>query len=447
MQLPRSAELRNDVRCPKASATASVDRFHVLDHTAESYSDALALRNRPFVNVVHFITRLIIGGAQENTLLTVEDQHRDYGDKVSLITGPGLGPEGSLEERARSGGYPLHLLPRLYRHISPADDWASYRTFVRLLREIKPDIVHTHSGKAGILGRAAAAKLRIPVVHTIHGPSFFRGQNVIPYQVYLRAEGWAGRRTDRFISVCDAMTDQYVAAGVASRERFVTIYSGMEVEPFLHPPRSPEEVREELQIPAEAVVIGKIARLFPLKGHEFVLEIAPRIVERHPHVIFLFVGDGILRADYERRIAAAGLQAHFRFTGLVPPRRVPELVNAMDIVVHTSLREGLARVLPQGLISGKPVVSYDIDGAREVCISDETGFLLPPESTAELAEALSKLVADPALRRRLGETGRQRFMEVFRHETMTRRIREVYTEVLEEKARSNPRSVKRVLPT
>jgi glycosyltransferase involved in cell wall biosynthesis len=382
------------------------------------------------MRVVHFITRLIIGGAQENTLLTVEDQHRDYGDAVTLITGPGLGPEGSLEDRARRGGYPLHLLPRLYRHISPADDWASYRAFVRLLREIRPEVVHTHSGKAGVLGRAAAAKLRVPVVHTIHGPSFFRGQNPFAYNAYLAAERWAGGRTDRFISVCDAMTDQYVAARVAPRERFVTIYSGMDVEPFLNPPRPPDEVRRELNIPPEAVVVGKIARLFHLKGHEFVLKAAPRIVERHANVVFLFIGDGLLRPEIEQRIAAMGLTNHFRFTGLVPPERVPELVHAMDVVVHTSLREGLARVLPQGLIAGKPVVSYDVDGAREVCITGETGFLLPPESVAELAEAVSTLAADPNLRHRLGQTGRARFTDIFRHQTMTRRIRQVYGDVV-----------------
>lgn len=382
------------------------------------------------MNVVHFITRLIIGGAQENTLLTVEDQHRDYGDQVSLVTGPGLGPEGSLEERARRGGFPMHVLPRLYRHISPADDWASYRQFVSLLRKIKPDIVHTHSGKAGMLGRAAAAKLRIPVVHTIHGPSFFEGQSRLAYNTYLTAERWAGRRTDQFISVCDAMTDQYVAAGVAPRSRFTTIYSGMEVEPFLNPPRPPAEVRKELNIPADAIVVGKIARLFPLKGHEFVLEAAPKLVAKHPNLIFLFVGDGILRPDYEKQIAALGLSRHFRFTGLVPPERVPELIHAMEIVVHTSLREGLARVLPQGLIAGKPVVSYDVDGAREVCITGETGFLIPPKTVVELSEATSVLTADAALRAKLGSTGRDRFTEPFRHQTMTQGIRGVYASLL-----------------
>jgi len=387
------------------------------------------------MNVVHFITRLIIGGAQENTLLTVEDQHRDYGDAVSLVTGPGLGPEGSLEDRARRGGFPMHVLPRLYRHVSPADDWASYRAFVRLLREIKPDIVHTHSGKAGVLGRAAAAKLGVPVVHTIHGPSFYRGQSRVAYGTYLAAEKWAGKRTDRFISVCDAMTDQYVAAGVAPRERFVTIYSGMEVEPFLNPPRSREEMQRELDIPDEAVVVCKIARLFHLKGHEFVLAAATRLVERHPNLMFLFVGDGILRAEYERQIAAMGLTGHFRFTGLVPPEKVPELIGASDVVVHTSLREGLARVLPQGLIAGKPVVSYDVDGAREVCITGETGFLIPPETVDELFEAVSTLAGDPEMRRRMGEKGRARFTDTFRHQTMTRRIREVYEEVLQSRGR------------
>ena len=382
------------------------------------------------MNIVHFITRLIIGGAQENTLLTVEDQHRDYGDQVTLVTGPGLGPEGSLEERARRGGFPMRILPRLYRQISPADDWASYRDFIRMMREIRPDVIHTHSGKAGILGRAAAAKLGIPVVHTIHGPSFYRGQKRLAYNTLLAAERWAGRRTDRFISVCDAMTDQYVEAGVAPRDRFITIYSGMEVEPFLAPSRPPAEIRAELNIPADAVVVGKVARLFHLKGHEFLLAAAPRLVERHPNLIFLFVGDGVLRADYERRIAALGLTEHFRFTGLVPPQKVPELIHAMDIVAHASLREGLARVLPQGLIAGKPVVSYDVDGAREVCIPGETGFLLPPESVDALVEALSKLAADPELRQRLGVTGRQRFTDQFRHETLTRRLREVYHELL-----------------
>ena len=382
------------------------------------------------MKVLHFITRLIIGGAQQNTLLNVEDQYRDYDDEVSLVCGPGLGPEGSLVERAQAGGFELRLLPSLERNIKPWGDWSSYRQLIDIIRELQPEIIHTHSSKAGIMGRAAAAKLKIPAVHSIHGAAFHYGQPWLARNIYLSAEKWAGPKTTRYISVCDAMTDQYVEAGVAPREKFVTIYSGMEVEPFLDPPRPPAEVRRELGLTDEQVVIGKVARLFHLKGHEFVLQAARRVIDAAPNVRFLFVGDGILREQYEREIAEAGLTDYFVFAGLVRPERIPELVAAMDVVVHTSMWEGLARVLPQGSIAGKPVVSYDIDGAREVVIPDETGFLLPRGAVDELADALVTLATDAELRQRLGTTGRERFTDQFRHQTMTRKIREVYAEIL-----------------
>ncbi len=382
------------------------------------------------MHVVHFITRLIIGGAQENTLLTVEGQHNDYNDKVTLITGPGLGPEGSLMARAEAGGFNLQILPRLKRNIFPLDDWRSQGDLVALLKEIKPDIVHTHSSKAGIMGRAAATKLKIPAVHTIHGPSFYQGQNKLAYHLFLQAEKWAAKRCDKIISVCDAMTHQYVAANVAPQEKFITIYSGMNVEPFLNPPRSPEVVRQELGILPEHIVVGKIARLFRLKGHKFIIQAAHDVVKKIPQIRFLFVGDGNLRTQFEQQIAAAGLSEHFIFTGLVPPVQVPELIHAMDIVVHTSLREGLARVLPQGFIAGKPVISYDIDGAKEVVIPNETGYLLPPESITELTTAMIELALNSTLRKKLGDEGRKRFTNQFRHQTMTKKIREVYQGLL-----------------
>lgn len=382
------------------------------------------------MKVVHIITRLILGGAQENTLLTVEDQHRDWQDQVTLITGPAIGPEGSLIERAEQGGLDLRIVPEMRRSIHPWRDWVSYRRIKQLLREIKPDVVHTHSSKAGVIGRAAAWKLKIPVVHTVHGPAFHPFQSRLSYQLFRAAEVWAAKRCNLMVSVCDAMTDQYVAAGVAPREKFVTVYSGMEVEPFLNPPRTPEVVRKDLGFEPRHIVVGKIARLFHLKGHEYVISAASEIAEAFPDVRFLFVGDGLLRSHLERRIADAGLTGKFVFTGLVPPEKVPELIGAMDIVVHASLREGLARVLPQGLIAGKPIVSYDVDGAREVCLPDVTGFLLPPESVDSLADAVKKLAADPELRQRMGETGRARFTEQFKHQTMTRRLRELYAELI-----------------
>jgi glycosyltransferase involved in cell wall biosynthesis len=391
------------------------------------------------MKVVHVITRLIVGGAQENTLLTVEEQHRTWNDDVTLITGPPLGPEGSLLERAQSGGFPVIVVDELRRNIDPWRDWRSYVHLKRLFRELKPEIVHTHSSKAGVIGRAAAHALRIPVVHTIHGAAFHYGQSKLAYELYRRAEKWAAGRTDHFISVADAMTQEYVAAGVATPERFTTVYSGFDVEPFLNPSRTREEVRTGWRIPEGGVVIGKIGRLFPLKGHEFVIAAAPEIIRRCPNAYFVLIGDGILRGEYEQRIATAGIADRFRFTGLVRPEQIPDLLPGMDILVHTSQWEGLARVLPQALVAGRPVVSLDIGGAREVVVPGETGDLVPRDDTQGLVDAVCRLIDDPDQRARFGAEGRRRFRDQFRYQTMTRRLRELYAQVLEGRRRREMR--------
>ncbi len=383
------------------------------------------------LRIVHIITRLILGGAQENTLLTVEGLHHRHKDRVTLVTGPPIGPEGSLLDRAYRQGLDVRVLDTLRRSIHPWRDWLSYRALVELLRELAPDVVHTHSSKAGILGRAAAARAGVPlVVHTIHGPPFHRYERWWRNRLYIAAERRAARHTDAFISVADAMTDQFVAAGIAPRQKFTTIQSGMETEAFLHPPRTRGDVRRELGYGDSDVVVGKIARLFELKGHDDVIAAAAQLVPRLPQLRFLLVGDGLRREELQSRIAAAGLTEHFRFTGLVPPDRVPELLHAMDIVVHCSLREGLARVLPQALIAGRPVISYDVDGAREVVLPGRTGFLLPVGSVDRLAESIEQLARDAALRARMGAAGRALFAGPFRHEHMTERIRALYETLL-----------------
>jgi glycosyltransferase involved in cell wall biosynthesis len=383
------------------------------------------------MRIAHIITRLILGGAQENTVLCCEDLLRDYGDEVLLVTGPPLGPEGSLLERARAGGVPLEIIDPLRRPIHPWRDLVSYRQIKDTLRRFRPEVVHTHSAKGGMLGRAAAWSLGVPaVVHTVHGAPWHPWQGRGARRFFQTCERWAAKRCHAMVSVADAMTELMVSAGVAPREKFTTIYSGMEVEPFLQSGEHRQRVRRELRYGPEHVVIGKIARLFKLKGHDDVIRAARGVVEAEPNVRFLLVGDGIFRSRLEQQIAAAGLERHFQFTGLVPPERIPALIAAMDIVVHASLREGLARVLPQALISGKPAVSYDVDGAREVVLQGETGVLVPPRDVAGLAAALSTLVTNPALRERFGQEGRRRFTDVFRHQRMTEQLRGLYRDVL-----------------
>ncbi|MDA8746503.1 glycosyltransferase, partial [Rubripirellula amarantea] len=203
----------------------------------------------------------------------------------------------------------------------------------------------------------------------------------------------------------------------------------MDVDPFVHAIDHRDETRRRLGIAEDEIIIGKIARLFHLKGHDDLVEAAKQVIAENPKVRFLLVGDGILRESLDAKIASAGLSDHFIFTGLVPPADVPALVGAMDALVHTSYREGLARALPQSLIAGRPIVSYDVDGAREVTINDETGYLVPPQDIDELAKALVKIASDSDLRQRMGGEGQRRFTDQFRHQTMTKRIRALYEEI------------------
>jgi glycosyltransferase involved in cell wall biosynthesis len=383
------------------------------------------------MRIAHVITRLILGGAQENTVLSCEDLMRIYQDDVLLVTGPPLGPEGSLMERVGAGGVPVEVIPQLRRAIHPGRDFASYLRIKRILADFQPDVVHTHSAKAGILGRLAARRLGVPaIVHGVHGAPFHPYQNAAARAFFRACERWAAPKCHAFVSVADAMTELMVAAGVAPRDKFTTIYSGMEVEPFLESNQHRDRVRQQLGYRPEHVVVGKIARLFHLKGHQYVVAAARQVIDTDPNVRFLLVGDGLLADRVRQQIAAADLEDHFQLTGLVPPERIPELIAAMDVLVHASLREGLARTLPQALIAGKPVVSYDVDGAREVVIPQQTGYLLPPKSVQEMADALVELAADPALRDRLGGEGRRRFTDVFRHERMTAQVRALYQKLL-----------------
>jgi glycosyltransferase involved in cell wall biosynthesis len=394
------------------------------------------------MRVAHVITRMIVGGAQENTLYNCLDLIREHGDEVLLITGPTDGPEGRLLVEGRAGGLPVKTIDSLQRSIHPTHDIAAYRDLKKSLEQFKPDVVHTHSAKAGVIGRAVGWRLSkksvkpLAVIHTVHGAPFHPYQSFVARFIYRQCEAWAAKRCHHLISVADAMTALMVDAKVAPREKFTTIYSGMEVEPFLNSAKHREATRRELGISEGEIVVGKVARLFELKGHEYLIDAAPTIVAKHPSLKFLLVGDGSLRAELERRIDALGLKKNFIFTGLVPPESIPKYLSAMDLLVHTSLREGLARTLPQALISGKPVVSYDIDGAREVCITDETGILLPPKSIDLLANAISRLAASSELRETWGRAGRAKFTEQFRHTVMTAHVREVYKRFLIEPSSS-----------
>ncbi|HUB23916.1 MAG TPA: glycosyltransferase family 4 protein [Tepidisphaeraceae bacterium] len=382
------------------------------------------------MRIVHVITRLIVGGAQENTLLSCQAQH-EHGHDVTLITGPPLGPEGSLMNEARSGGFKIEVIDQMRRAILPVKDWQTYRMLMRRFREIKPDVVHTHSSKAGIIGRRVARAAGVPlIVHTVHGLAFTASTHRVVNDFYKYLERRAAPLTDRIVCVADAMRNQSLAAGIGEAKQYVTIYSGMRTEPFLNSLTVRDEMRARLGLKSEHVAVGTIARLFDLKGHDDLLELAPELCGRLPNLRFLWVGDGKLRGEFERRMNEMGLRDRFILTGLVPPEKVPELTGAMDLLVHPSRREGLARALPQAALCGKPVIAYDIDGNGEGMINGQTGFLLRPFEKPKLAEAIARLADDASLRAEMGGKGREFAMGRFDVKVMAAALEDLYSRKL-----------------
>lgn len=389
------------------------------------------------MKIVHIITRLIVGGAQENTLITCKVLAQ-RGHEVTLVTGPALGPEGELFNQAKGQGYEIIVIDKLRRAINPINDVPSYVQIKKLLWQLQPDIVHTHSAKAGILGRFAGYALKgqwaenLPaVVHGIHGLAFHPYQSSLLNKFYIAVEKSTAKRTDFFVSVADAMTEQATAVGIGRPEQFVTAYSAIDENDFLSPisQERRRDFRQKYGIAEDAVVLVTIARLFMLKGHEYIVESAKSLAKQFGNAVWLFVGDGALSEHFKQQVRELGLAERIRFTGLLPPSEIPLAIQSSDILVHCSLREGLARALPQGMLCGKPAISFDLDGAREV-VNERTGRLIEPKNIGQLIEACAELIENESLRRQLGENGREFVTEMFSPNRMVDTIEAVYRKLL-----------------
>ena len=381
------------------------------------------------MKICHVITRMIIGGAQENTLYTIQG-HLEKGHDVTLVTGPTDGPEGKLLETFCPAGMKLVEIPELIRSLNPWKDWRAYVKLRKFFAGQHFDVVHTHASKAGILGRVAARKEGVPfVVHTVHGQAFHPYQSAFKNRIYVAAERFAAKHCDRIYAVAQAMIDQCVEAGVAPREKYQVVYSGMDLQSFVNAKRSPE-LRASLGIPEDAPVVGMLARLFELKGHDCMIQAAPAIVAKIPEVRFLFIGDGVLRDSLEAEIVRLGLRDHFVFAGLIPPEQVPEYLAQVDVLAHLSLREGLPRACVQALATAKAVVAYPLDGTPEVVIDGETGLLGAPGDIPKIAENVIRLLQDTELRTRLGANGQRLVLERFDWRKMADILEQSYREGL-----------------
>ncbi|HWB52659.1 MAG TPA: glycosyltransferase, partial [Tepidisphaeraceae bacterium] len=199
-----------------------------------------------------------------------------------------------------------------------------------------------------------------------------------------------------------------------------------EIEPFIHSDQTRQAIRQRLGIADSDIVVGTIARLFYLKGHEDLLAGAPQLCAQFPNLKFLWLGDGILRPQFESHIRQMNLSDRFILTGMIPPEQVPQYVGAMDILAHPSRREGLARALPQGQLAAKPVVTYDVDGNREGLVPGESGILVPAFDVPRFVDAIGHLAANPDKRQQMGKVGREFASARFDWRIMVQRLQEVY---------------------
>jgi len=231
--------------------------------------------------------------------------------------------------------------------------------------------------------------------------------------------------------VADAMTQQALAAGIGKPGKFVTAYSAVDEDAFLQalPQEEIAEFRVNYGISKGAVVLVTVARLFELKGHNYIIESAKVLSKRYENAVWLFVGDGNLSGVYKDQVAKLSLAHRVKFTGLLPPSRIPLALQASDILVHCSLREGLARAIPQAMLCGKPAIAFDLDGTREV-VNENTGRLIEPQNVQQLTDACAELIENAQLRRRLGEQARESVKEKFAPETMVDTIEKVYNNLL-----------------
>lgn len=394
------------------------------------------------MRILHISTRLILGGSQENTVLSCEGQAR-LGHEVHLAFGPIYGPEGSMLERVhgfacrdamgREQRIWCHEVPDLIRELNPWRDWKCYWQLRELIRAIAPDIVHTHSSKAGILGRAAAwaeggRSGEIGVVHTVHGPPFHEYESAWRNRVYVAAERFAARRCHVIACVAGAMRDQFLFRGIGRESQYEIVYSGCETREFLEakPGATREEVRARLGLAPSDVVIGTVARLAELKGHDDLLDALAEDLRRHPGWKLLWVGDGWWKDRLLARVLRLGLQDQVVTTGLVPPERIPGLIRAMDVLAHPSYREGLPRAVVQAMLCGTPVAAYDTDGTSEACVDRTTGRLVRPGDIAGLREAIAWLIEQRAEAARCAAEARERCRTMFSTERMIESLERMY---------------------
>ncbi len=389
--------------------------------------------------VVHVITRLDRGGSAQNTVLTVLGHERARFEPVVVAGLAGRwdaqGGDRATEENRRrleAAGVRCYLVPALTREIRPIKDAAALFQLVRLLRRERPAIVHTHTSKAGVLGRVAAKIAGVPViVHTPHGHVFYGHFSRLPSWVFLQVERLLATITTHLIALTEAERDEHLVRGVGRAGCFTVAPSGIDLERFRRVAGVSGRRPPGVTCPPDAIVVGSVGWLTAVKGHRFLIEAIARLKPSHPRLHLLIVGSGGLREEYEALARKLGVGEAVQLLG--EREDVPDCLAAMDLFVLPSLNEGMGRALVEAMAAGRPVVATRVGGVPAVVEHRRTGLLVPPGDSAALAAAIDELLQRPEWAKELGAAASQRIDDRYGAAALVRTVERVYDSALRSK--------------
>ena len=391
------------------------------------------------IKVVHIITRFDQGGSAENTFLTVRGLDKDRYD-LTLVRGLSLesnmnrAEQKVVEERlaeASRCGVKVVTVPDLVRRVEPFLDFNAFFSLVTIIRQERPMIVHTHTSKAGLLGRLAAFLCRVPVIiHTPHGHVFWGYFTSWKTRFFIFLERVFALLTDRIITLTEQEKKDHLDVRIGRVDQLRTIHSGVELGKFPGSEIDSRSVREALGIPFDALVVGTVGRLIPIKGSNFLIEAAGDVIKGKPETVFVFLGEGELQKQMEVRALQLGIRDRVMFLGWRPD--VASIMSTYDVFAFPSLNEGMGKALVEAMAMGKPVVASNVSGIRDLVVNGENGFLVPPAQPELLAKRITYLLQNPQVRQAFGAAGKK-MAGGYNAESMVEEIDQLYLSLLTEK--------------
>ena len=392
------------------------------------------------IRVLHIITRFDKGGSAQNTFLTLLGLKKQN-FQPSIVTGLSLESGMKHEEikenekdiqRLELEGIEFIRCPFLVRRINIIKDLKAFFDIRKILKKNKPSIVHTHTSKAGLLGRFAAKLTHIPiVVHTPHGHVFFGYFGPIKTKIFIILEKLVSLITDRIVALSEREKQDSTKFKIAHEDKFVVIHSGVELDRFKELTSSEKQnFKKKLGIPENSLIVGTVGRLEPVKGPEFLIKAAKFIISKYPNTFFIFTGEGYLRENLEEQALKLGLENNLIFLGWRAD--VTKVISIYDVFALPSLNEGMGRVLVEAMALGKPIVASNIGGITDLVAHGKNGFLVPTKNPKELAKYIQILLEDTEKRGKMGLAGKEMALN-FSDEIMVESISNMYNELINEK--------------